>query len=346
MKIRKPNQTVMIIISACTFAIVLFTDIFSQLIYTHWLFYILPLLIIYPTENPEATYIILSISAVALVVGQLFGSTNVSFENIHVISAINRATGFLVLVLFTVIINKLIQTRKHYQRVSNELAYSHRELESFNYSAAHDLKAPLRAIKGFSDILMEDHKAELDNEAQMFLGKINSSTEKMSRLIDDMLNLSKVSSWGINPIEVNLSQIAHSIVDDFKAREPERKTEVKIEEELITRADPDLIRIALTNLLSNAWKFSSRKKVSQIHFGCKNDKGERVFFIKDNGSGFDMNNESRLFEPFKRLHSDREFSGTGIGLSIVQRIIIRHGGKIWAQAEINKGAVFYFTLPR
>lgn len=346
MKIRKPNQTILIIISMCTFAIVLFTDIFTQLIYTHWLFYILPLLIIYPAENPVATYIVLSMSAMALVTGQLFSSTNISYENIHMISAINRLTGFFVLLLFTIIINKLIEARKHYQRVSDELAYSNRELESFSYSAAHDLKAPLRALKGFSGILVEDHKSGLDNEAQMLLGRINSGTEKMSRLIDDMLFLSKVASRAITPQEVNLSQIAHSIIDDFKTREPNRKAEVMIKEELRARADPDLIRIALTNLLGNAWKFSSRKEVSQIQFGCKNGKETKVFFIKDNGSGFDMANSSRLFEPFKRLHSDSEFPGTGIGLSIVKRIIIRHGGKIWAMAEVDKGAVFYFTLPR
>ncbi len=345
MNIRKPNQIVLIIISVCTFAIVLFTDIFTQMIYTHWLFYILPLLIIYPTENQIATYIVLSISAVALIIGQLFNSTNISFENIQIISAINRVTGFFVFVLFTIIINKLIQTKKHFQRVSDELAYSNEELESFSYSAAHDLKAPLRAIRGFSDILMEDHKAALDEEAQMLLGRINSSTEKMSILIEDMLRLSKVASQEINPQKVNLSQIAHSIINDFQAREPNRKAEVRIEEELRANADPDLIKIALTNLLGNAWKFSSKKKVTQIHFGSTNGKETQVFFIKDNGSGFDMANQSKLFEPFKRLHSDSEFPGTGIGLSIVKRIIIKHGGKIWAQAEVNKGSVFYFTLP-
>ncbi|NLL14080.1 MAG: hypothetical protein GX267_11805 [Fibrobacter sp.] len=346
MKIRIPNQIVLIIISVCTFVVVLLTDIFTQLIYTHWLFYILPLLIVYPTENQAATYAILSLSAVALVIGQLFSSTNISFENIHIISAINRITGFFVLLLFTIIINKLIQTRKHYQRVSSELAYSNKELESFSYSAAHDLKAPLRAIRGFSDILMEDHKAELDEEAQMLLARISSSTEKMSRLIEDMLSLSKVASQEISPHEVNLSQIAHSIIDDFRTREPNRKAEVRIEEELRAIADPDLIRIVLTNLLGNAWKFSSRKEVSQIYFGSKKGKEAQVFFIKDNGSGFDMANQSRLFEPFKRLHSESEFLGTGIGLSIVKRIIIKHGGEIWAQSEVDKGAVFYFTLPK
>lgn len=346
MKIRKPNQTVLIIISVCTFAIVLFTDIYTQMIYAHWLFYVLPLLIIYLTENQTATYFVLSISAVALVIGQLFSSTNISFENIYIISAINRITGFFVLLLFTIIINKLIQTRKHYQRVSYELTFSNKELESFSYSAAHDLKAPLRAIRGFSDILMEDHKAELDEEAQMLLGRISSSTEKMSRLIEDILSLSKVASREISPQEVNLSQIAHSIIDDFQAREPNRKAEVSIKEDLRARADPDLIRIVLTNLLGNSWKFSSKREVSQIYFGSKNEKNAQVFFIQDNGSGFDMANQSRLFEPFRRLHSESEFPGTGIGLSIVKRIIIKHGGEIWAQSEVDKGAVFYFTLPR
>lgn len=345
MKIRIPNQIVLIIISVCTFVVVLLTDIFTQLIYTHWLFYILPLLIVYPTENQAATYAILSLSAVALVIGQLFSSTNISFENIHIISAINRITGFFVLLLFTIIINKLIQARKHYQRVSSELAYSNKELESFSYSAAHDLKAPLRAIRGFSDILLEDHKEGLDKEAQMLLGRINSSAEKMGKFIDDILNLSKVATRDLNPQEVNLSQIAHSIIDDFKAREPDRKAEVIIDEEMRARADPDLIRIVLINLLGNAWKFSSLREVSKIHFGSQYGKDAKIFFIKDNGSGFDIANSPRLFEPFKRLHSGIEFPGTGIGLSIVKRIIIRHGGDIWAKAEVDKGAVFYFTLP-
>lgn len=346
MKIRKPSPAILVLISICTFVIVLLTDIVTPLGYAHWLFYVFPLLIIYLSENSKATYAILALSTVALVLGLLFSPRSETYESLRLISVFNRIAGFIVLLLFTIIINKLIQTKKHYQCVSNQLAYANRELESFSYSAAHDLKAPIRAIKGFSDIIMEDYRDTLDRGAQELLCRIINSSEKMDKLIDDMLNLSKVASMQINFQEVDLSGIAHSVIDDLKAKEPQRKVEVRVKEGLKARADAVLMKIALTNLLGNAWKFSSKKEISEIWFGSKNVDGSLVFFVKDNGSGFDMAEASRLFEPFRRLHSDKEFSGTGIGLSIVNRIIIRHGGKIWAEAEVNKGAVFYFTLSR
>ncbi len=346
MKFRKPGQALLILLSICTFAIVFITDITTPLGYAHWLFYVFPLLIIYLSENSAATYFVLALSAVALVLGLLYSSAPVTYENMRAISAFNRIAGFIVLLLFTVIINKMIQTKKHYQFVSDELSFANKELESFSYSAAHDLKAPLRAIKGFSDIIMEDYGDTLDRGAQDLLERIINSSEKMAKLIDDMLNLSKVASMQINFQEVDLSRIAHSVIDDLKAKEPRRKVEVRINEGIEARADAVLMKIVLTNLLGNAWKFSSKKEISEICFGCKNINGSLVFFVKDNGSGFDMANASQIFEPFRRLHSDKEFSGTGIGLSIVNRIIIRHGGKIWAEAEVDKGAVFYFTLPR
>ena len=219
-----------------------------------------------------------------------------------------------------------------------------RELEAFCYSVSHDLRAPLRAIDGFSQALLEDFPQDVPDEAKGYLARIRSSTQRMAQLIEDLLNLSKVSRGELQRREVDLGQIAREIVADLRQREPERKVEVSVWEGLKAHADGRLMRAALENLIGNAWKFSARTPAAHIEVGAMRDGDSVTFFVRDNGAGFDMKYANKLFGAFQRLHAASEFQGTGIGLATVQRIVHRHGGRVWADASPGKGAVFYFTL--
>ncbi|HEX3020486.1 MAG TPA: ATP-binding protein [Chitinispirillaceae bacterium] len=268
------------------------------------------------------------------------------YGKIYEVSLINRISGFTVFFVFSIIINKLIQARRHYKLVSDELSFANKELESFSYSVAHDLKAPLSAINGFCCVLLEDSGLTLNKESVDLVNRIKMNSEKMAMLINDLLKLSKVSLHEINLQVIDLSEIANTIADELKVREPQRKFKFRIESGLKAMADKNLITNALFNLLENAWKYTSKRDTAQIEFGLKHQDKTGVFYVKDNGCGFDMKDSSRIFEPFKRLHSESQFPGTGIGMATVERIIRRHGGRIWAEGEVDKGATFYFTLPR
>lgn len=219
-----------------------------------------------------------------------------------------------------------------------------KELESFSYSVSHDLRAPLRAIDGFSAALLEDYEEKLDEEGKNYLNRVRSASQKMAQLIDDLLKLSRLSRGELRRTKVNLSQIVTEITVQLQEYQPKSSVEQNIEPDIYTVADEHLIRIALENLLSNAWKFTSKKETAQIIFGKNAENGETVYFVKDNGAGFDMQFSDKLFGAFQRLHTIQEFDGTGIGLATVQRIINRHGGKIWAESKNGEGATFYFSL--
>jgi light-regulated signal transduction histidine kinase (bacteriophytochrome) len=280
-----------------------------------------------------------------MVVGRVLEHELPMLENVLFIDNVNRIEGFFALLLFTLIIIQLIRSNRHLKEISDKLEYANKELESFSYSAAHDLRAPLAAIKGFSQIITEDYADKLDTDGQECMKKISESAEKMSTLIDDILRLSKISLHQINLQNVNMSSIAESVVDDLKKSFPQRNAEIKIQKELWVKGDVNLIQIVLTNLIGNAWKYSSKIKKAVIRFGLIERNERTVYFISDNGAGFDMNKMNKLFKPFQRLHPENEFPGTGVGLSIVERIIRRHGGKIWAESKQGEGATFYFTLP-
>jgi signal transduction histidine kinase/DNA-binding response OmpR family regulator len=225
------------------------------------------------------------------------------------------------------------------------LEASNRELESFSFAVSHDLRAPLRSICGFSEILLESHAHELDAIGKDHLQRIHASGARMSQLIDDLLRLSRVARTPLRVEWVHLSELAREILSEFKAESPERSVEVVVDETEGVRGDPGLLRAALENLLSNAWKYTSKRDHARIVFGsAAQPDGTQAYFVRDNGVGFNVGESQGLFQPFHRFHSPREFAGTGIGLATVQRIIQRHGGRIWAEAEPNKGAVFYFTL--
>lgn len=225
-----------------------------------------------------------------------------------------------------------------------KLESANKELEAFSYSVSHDLRAPLRAIDGFAQALFEDYSSELDSTGKDYVRRIRNASQRMAQLIDDMLKLSRVTRHELVEEEVNLSEIAKSISAEIATNNPEREVAIGIEQDMQDTADPQLIRIALTNLFENAYKFTSKKEIASIQFGFKNENGGRVYFIKDNGAGFDMKFASKLFGAFQRLHKAEEYPGTGIGLATVQRIISKHGGRVWAESTPNIGSTFYFTL--
>jgi PAS domain S-box-containing protein len=229
-------------------------------------------------------------------------------------------------------------------RRTGELERANHELQAFSYSVSHDLRAPLRAISGFSNIVLEANEGKLDEASVKNLRRILTGAERISELIDDLLDLSRVSRQEMRMRDLDLSDLAGMVAASLAQAHPERNVEVVIAPAMRAEADPGLLQIALENLLGNAWKFTSHTAAARIEMGCEDHGGERVYFIKDNGAGFDMAYADKLFGAFQRLHSQNEFEGTGIGLSIVQRIVAKHAGRIWAEAKPGTGATFYFTL--
>ena len=226
-----------------------------------------------------------------------------------------------------------------------QLETANRELDAFAYSASHDLRGPLNRISGFSDILLEDYADLLDSQGKDYLQRILNSSRHMGELIDDLLKLSRVSQHKINREPVEISVLVNVYLKELQSREPDRRVETAVTPGLVAEGDTALLRIALENLLNNAWKFSAGQKTACIEFGSTMQDGKEIFYIRDNGTGFDMKHAKKLFTAFQRLHDAKTYPGTGIGLSIVSRIIHRHGGEIWAEGEPGKGACFYFTLP-
>lgn len=229
-------------------------------------------------------------------------------------------------------------------KYTKELETANKELEAFNYSVSHDLRQPLRTLGSFSDLLALGYKDKLDATGQDYLNRIIKASDYMSQLTDDMLKLSRVTRAEMYKDEVNLSDLAHNIIKELKDDQPDRMAEAIISTQLIENGDKSLLTIALRNLLENAWKFTAKCPQTRIEMGELARNGTKVYFIRDNGTGFNMKYIDKLFQPFTRLHTDKEYPGTGIGLAIVQRIIRRHGGKIWAESESGKGTTFYFTL--
>lgn len=222
---------------------------------------------------------------------------------------------------------------------NRELLAANEELKSFSYSVSHDLRTPLRAIDGFSLALLEDYGDKVDATGKMYLDKVRAAAQRMSRLIDDMLVLSRINTREIAIEEVDLSLLAKEVDDELRLLEPKRKVTFTSIPHAVVQADKELMRAVVINYMSNAWKFTSKLPEAKIEFGKTKD----AYFIKDNGAGFDMTYVKKLFHPFQRLHGT-EFPGTGIGLATVQRIIVRHGGQVWAEGAVGKGATFYFTL--
>ena len=230
------------------------------------------------------------------------------------------------------------------QRRVAELDALNRELEAFTYSVSHDLRAPLRHLDGFSQILLQDYADRLDERGQRYLNFLREGSQRMEQLVNALLALSRLSRAEMQPETVDLSELARSILADLRREQPERLAEFTVEPDLAARGDPRLLRSVLENLLGNAWKFTSKRPLARIELGVTRQNGQTVFFVRDNGAGFDQRHADKLFVPFQRLHSADEFPGVGVGLATVQRIVHRHGGLVWAEGEVDKGATFYFTL--
>jgi light-regulated signal transduction histidine kinase (bacteriophytochrome) len=234
------------------------------------------------------------------------------------------------------------------RRVSDrtaELEAVNKELEAFSYSVSHDLRAPVRQIDGFSQLLLSRYTDKLDDRGKDFLQRIRVNTQQMGELIDGLLALSRVTRSELQRTEVNLSALATESSTRLQQMQPERQVESAIAPEIIVTGDARLLRVLLENLLGNAWKYTANQTHPRIEFNAlQQENGQIVYFVRDNGAGFDLNYADKLFAAFGRLHSSAEFSGTGIGLATVQRIVHRHGGQIWAEGKVGEGATFYFTL--
>jgi light-regulated signal transduction histidine kinase (bacteriophytochrome) len=238
----------------------------------------------------------------------------------------------------------LVESNDRLHETQAALETVNQELESFSYSVAHDLRAPLRSVLGFSLALLEDHAERLDDEGRRFLHYLQDAARDMTRLIDDLLTLSRVARGDLQRERVDVSELAHEVIERLAAGQPERDVLIEIEPGLVARCDARLLAVVLENLIGNAWKFTSRRTDARIEVGRMDDGGHPAWFVRDNGAGFDMAYADRLFGVFQRLHSSAEFVGTGIGLATVQRVIHRHRGQIRAEGAIGQGATFWFTL--
>jgi PAS domain S-box-containing protein len=242
------------------------------------------------------------------------------------------------------LVSSAIRDMSDRKRTAVALTLANRELEAFSYAVAHDLRAPLRGMSSFASILLEDYQDRLDAQGQDCLREIQDNAERMGRLIDALLSLSRVTRTELKPEHVDLSVIAKTVLNELASAHPEQRVKTIVPEPLYAEVDPDLGRILLQNLLRNAWKFTSKVADPVIEFGrCEQNDGA-AFFVRDNGAGFDPAYADKLFVPFQRLHSAAQFPGTGIGLATVQRIVHRHGGRVWAAGAVDTGATFYFTL--
>ncbi len=330
----------MLIIAILVTVLVFMLDTITPRGVGFWVLYIIPVLLFAGRDGRKQLYLLLAVIAILMTAGMV-----VSPKGLPVyVSLLNRISAFVVIIIIAYIINARSYLQKQLQRRARDLENTNRDLESFSYSVSHDLRAPLSVIRNFSTILLEDHAVQLDDEGKDYLTRICANVKKMQKLIEDILSLSRVNRMEVKREKVDLSATVKGYLKELQESEPGRKVSFIIKENLVVLADPRLVHIALENLLRNAWKFTSKKEESLIEFGSEIQNGRTVFFVKDNGVGFDMQEAQRMFEPFKRVHSGSEFGGTGIGLSIVKRVVDHHGGSVWARGEIGNGAIFFFTF--
>lgn len=274
---------------------------------------------------------------------------SIDFDGRHYrITADRRQILDLLLSTYETAIHKnaeLLTVRDNLKMLNDRLEVANKELEAFNYTVSHDLRSPLTNISGYCQVLLEIYDAKLPEDARGFIEDIYKSVLRMNQLISALLKFSRLISKEIASTEVNLSALAELIAAELRTGEPHRSVQFSIAQELAANGDPVLLRAVLENLLGNAWKYTGKREKATIELGVSEAGGERCFFVRDNGAGFDMSQAHLLFSAFNRLHSSNDFEGTGIGLATVQRIIERHGGRVWAEGEPDKGATVYFTLP-
>lgn len=240
---------------------------------------------------------------------------------------------------------ELVSANKQLAQERQELKQANEELESFSYSVSHDLRAPLRAINGFTQILVEDYKDKLGADGQTILSEIIANAKKMGELIDNLLQFSRMGKQQVTMVTVNVKQLVNAAIEEVKLLYPQRTINIKIKDLQNIKGDSSMLKQVFINLISNAVKYTSKIEDPYIEIGCYTENDLCIYYVKDNGAGFDMRYYDKLFAVFQRLHSSNEFEGTGVGLAIIQKIITKHGGKVWAEGVVNKGAIFYISLP-
>ncbi|MGD8640039.1 MAG: ATP-binding protein [Gammaproteobacteria bacterium] len=292
------------------------------------LFFVVAVSLIFKDRLNETTYTVMTIAAITFAVFLTLREWQSNSLELNLMSELQAAKTEL---------------EQRVEQRTAELSDAIEELEAFSYSVSHDLRAPLRAINGFSQALEEDYAKQIDETGNDYLQRIRQGTEKMSNLIDALLTLSRISRHSIKRKTVSLDQIAENILQQLQELDPDRKIDLNIEKGISAYGDEYLLRIVLQNLLGNAWKYSSKIQTPRIEFGYFERNSSKIYYIRDNGAGFDMKYYNKLFDAFQRLHGN-EFEGTGIGLATVRRCIRRHNGRIWAESDVNNGATFYFTL--
>ncbi len=311
-------------------------------------FYLLPISFAIWYISKKTAIIIATISILLIFLSDSLSRPEYS---LRFIDLWNLTMVLLFFIIVIVSLSTLRVTLNEQRRLSSELQKAlhnikrtNESLEAFSYSVSHDLRAPLRRIQDYAHIIVEDYSHKLDETGKDYLQRMNYNTQIMKDLIDALLQLSRYSRGSLNRSNVDLTALARMTLSESAKSWPERKVETVIAEGVIADGDPALLQIIISNLVGNAWKFTKHRPVAKIEFGSTEIDGKNVYFVRDNGAGFNMGNAKRLFNPFQRLHSESEFPGIGIGLATVQRIIHRHGGRIWAESEVDKGATFYFTL--
>jgi light-regulated signal transduction histidine kinase (bacteriophytochrome) len=335
---KKMQENIHLIIAILVSLFIAIGDVLTPLGYVVWIIYLIPLFMVIRLKKRKYSIFMTFLVIVLIATGYFFSPLGVQTT----IVTANRILGIITIAFFSYYITNLI-SKSELQSIA--LLESNKQLEQFAHTISHDLRNPVKSLQGMADILIEDDSSLLDIHVIDLLKRIKRVTNTMNSLIDDILDLSKVSYMGLQRTNVGLGKIVSEIISDLQRQEPSRDVMVTIGNNLNARADERLIRIALTNLVNNAWKYTSKKDKAIIEFGKIQRNHKTIFFIRDNGAGFNMNYAKTMFEPFKRLHNEKEFQGTGIGLATVDRIIKRHTGTIWGEGEVEKGATFYFTLP-
>jgi len=287
-------------------------------------------------KGGEQFYVSLTVSPLKDEAGCIIGASKI----VRDISSLKKAEAELIRA------NKeLIFQKKEKENQAAELEAVNKELESFSYSVSHDLRAPLRAINGFTRILLEDYLVQLDDEAKEILEEIISNSNKMGELIDNLLSFSRISKQHVSMVDVNIKELVNSVVAEQKQIEPTRTINLTLKKLENITGDRNMLKQVFINLISNAFKYTGKKKQTVIEIGSYHEKDDCIYYVKDNGAGFDMQYADKLFGVFQRLHSSNEFEGTGVGLAIIHKIISKHGGKVWAEAKVDEGACFYISLP-
>ena len=269
----------------------------------------------------------------------------VAFPESDLVMAVSVLSVMTLVGLFAFIAQRARRRLMHELEMRNaNLAAVNKELESFAYSISHDLRTPLRGIDGFAHLLAEEYGGVLDAQGKNYLERVRAAAQRMGALIDDILELSRISRHSMRRGKVSLTRLAHEVLEELAQSAPARQVETVVEEGCVAYGDPQLLRIMMQNLLENAWKYSERAAAPRIEFGRETKEEDVVFYVRDNGAGFDMQYADRLFSPFQRWHTPGEYAGNGIGLATVARIVHNHGGDVWAESAPGKGATFRFTL--